>query len=299
MKLTKVKFIHNPKSGLLQAPVLLRKAIELSFVGAQFVYDFSETQYKGHGFDLATQAIKDGYDTVVAVGGDGTVNEVASALLHTDINLGIIPVGSGNGLARGVHIPLALRRACRLLIDGQVRTIDAGRIEGQPFFIVTGVGLDAIIGKLFDDQKLRGPLPYFTIGFREFMFYRPEVFIIKFNGKQVAVPALLVTIANQRGWGAGAVIAPHAEPDDGLLDICIIKRVNFLYALFHLPKIFFGKIDKVRKYERYQAKEIQIIRERPGPFHYDGEPRDADTILNVSVDPKALKIIVPKEVRVE
>jgi diacylglycerol kinase (ATP) len=295
MKHSKIKFIHNPKSGLLRAPTLLRKAIEVNLAEASFDYDFTETTHRDHAVELTKQAIDEGYDTVVAVGGDGTVNEVAKALLHTDVNLGIIPVGSGNGLARGVDIPMSLRKATKLLLNGKVRKIDAGRINDKTFFIVTGVGLDAIIGKLFNDQKLRGPLPYFTIGFREFFFYRPEVFILKFNGKQIAVPALLVTIANQKGWGAGAVIAPHAEPDDGLLDICIIHRVNFLYGAFHLPKIFLGKIDKVRKYERYQAKEVQIIRERPGPFHYDGEHKDAGTILNVSLEEKALNIIVPRK----
>lgn len=294
MELLKVKFIHNPKSGFLRTPILLRRAIEANLTDVSFDYDFSETTHRGHARELTSQAIKDGYDAVVAVGGDGTVNEVATALLHTDVSLGIIPVGSGNGLARGSGIPMSLRKATKLLVNGTVRKIDAGKIEDSTFFIVTGVGLDAIIGKLFDDQKLRGPLPYFTIGFREFFLYKPEVFILKFDGKQIAVPALLVTIANQKGWGAGAVIAPHAEPDDGLLDICIIHRVNFLYAAFHLPKIFLGKIDKVRKYERYQAKEIQIVREKPGPFHYDGEPKDAGTILNISIDPKALQIIVPK-----
>ena len=294
MELQKVKFIHNPKSGLIRAPVLLRKAIEANLTEVPFDYDFAETTHRGHAVDLARQAVKDGYDAVVAIGGDGTVNEVATALLHTNVSLGIIPIGSGNGLARGSGVPMSMRKAIKLLVDGKVRKIDAGKIEDRIFFIVTGVGFDAIIGKLFDDQKLRGPLPYFTIGFREFLFYRPEVFILKFNDKQIAVPALLVTIANQKGWGAGAVIAPYAEPDDGLLDICIIPRVNVFYAIFHLPKIFLGKIDKVRKYQRYQAQEIQIIREKPGPFHYDGEPQDAGTVLNVSIVPKALNIIVPK-----
>lgn len=295
MLLKKVKFVHNPRSGIIRAPVLLRKAIEASLAGATFDYEFSETERRGHGYELAKQAVEEGYDAVVAVGGDGTVNEVATALLHTDVKLGIVPVGSGNGFARGVGIPMSLRRAVKLLSEGAVRKIDAGKIQDRYFFIVTGVGFDAVIGKLFDDQKMRGPIPYFAIGFREFLFYRPEVFIIKFDGKQIAVPALLVTIANQKGWGAGAVIAPNAEPDDGLLEICIIHRVNFLYALFHLPKIFLGKIDKVRKYEWYRAKEIEIIREKPGPFHYDGEPEDGGEVLNISIIPSALNVIVPQK----
>lgn len=294
MQLKKVKFIHNPTSGIIRSPLIIRKLIETSLNNPPFEYDFEETQYKGHAHKTAKQASKKGYDAVVAVGGDGTVNEVATALLYTNTAAGIIPIGSGNGLARNMNIPLSINKAVKLLTTGKIRTIDAGRIEDRNFFIVTGMGLDAIIGKLFDEGNIRGPLPYFTIGFREFVYYKPEVFILKFDDKQIAVPALLVTIANQRQWGVGAIIAPYAEPDDGLLDICIIHRVKFLYAIFHFPKIFTGKIDKVRKYERYQAKSVQIIREKPGPYHYDGEPVDAGTILNISVEPKALKIIVPQ-----
>ena len=293
MNLERVKFVHNPKSGLLRSPFIIRKAIEALLSDAPFDWDFVETEHRGHAFELARQAVEQGYDAVVGVGGDGTVNEIGSALLHTDTALGIVPIGSGNGLARGVGIPVSIRKSVRLLFEGDIRAIDAGKIEDKYFFTVTGVGLDAIIGKLFDDQNLRGPLPYFTIGFREFLFYRPEVFILRFNGRQIAAPALLVSIANQKGWGNGAVIAPYAEPDDGLLDICIIHRVNLAYALYHFPKIFTGKIDKIRKYERYQAREVEIIRERPGPFHYDGEPEDADVKLKVSVVPRALKIIAP------
>lgn len=294
MKLNKVKFIHNPTSGLIRSPLIVRKLIESSLNKAPFDYDFEETQYRGHAHKLAKEASQKGYDAVVAVGGDGTVNEVATALLYTQTAAGIIPIGSGNGLARNMDIPLSINRATRLLLNGKVKIIDAGKIEDRTFFIVTGMGFDAIIGKIFDEGNIRGPLPYFYIGFREFLFYKPEVFILKFDGKQIAIPALLVTIANQRQWGVGAIIAPDALPDDGYLDVCILHRVNLPYALFHLPKIFTGKIDKIRKYERYRVKSVQIIREKPGPFHYDGEPVDAGTQLNVSIQPQALRLIVPQ-----
>jgi diacylglycerol kinase (ATP) len=294
VELKKVKFIHNPKSGLIRSPRLVRKLIERAIVNASFDYDFTETCHKGHALQLAKEAAEQGYDAVVAVGGDGTANEVATGLLHTNVAMSIVPIGSGNGLARGLNIPVSIRRSAQLLMKGQIRSIDAGKIENRYFFVVTGVGFDALVGKLFDDSSLRGPLPYFTIGLREFIFYRPEVFILRFDGKQVVAPALLVTIANTRQWGNGVIIAPSAEPDDGMLDICIIHRVKFLYALYHFPKLFTGKIDKIRKYERYRTNELEIIREKPGPFHVDGEPNDALTTLRVSIDHKALRIIVPK-----
>jgi len=294
VELRKVKFVHNPRSGIIRSPVLIRRILERSIADAPFEYDFTETEYRGHAREIASDAIQQGYDAVVAVGGDGTANEVATALLHSDVAMGIIPIGSGNGLARGVSIPVSIRKAGRLLIEGKTRIIDAGKFENRYFFVVGGVGFDALIGKLFDDQSIRGPLPYFWIGFREFLFYRPEVFILEFDGRHIVVPALLVTIANTKQWGNGVIIAPEAEPDDGKLDVCIIHRVKFFYALYHFPKLFTGKIDKVRKYERYQTKKVKIIREYPGPFHVDGEPQDAGTELHVTVEPSALKIIVPR-----
>jgi len=294
LQLNKVKFIQNPRAGLIQRPMFIRKIIERALVGAPFEYDFQLTEHKGHATEIARQAVEDGYDAVVAVGGDGTMNETACGLLHSQTALAVVPLGSGNGLARGLGIPLTIRRSTRLLIDGQVRTIDAGKIEQRYFFIVAGMGFDALIGKLFDDQSLRGPLPYFTIGFREYLFYRPEVFILRFNGKQVATPALLVTIANIKQWGNGAIIAPYAEPDDGLFDICVIHHVGFLTALYHLPKLFTGKIDKVRHYDWYKSDAVEIVREKPGPFHVDGEPDEGETVLKVTMHHKVLNVIVPK-----
>lgn len=293
VELKKVKFIHNPKSGLVRSPRVIRRAIEAVLEEAPFVYDFSETEYRGHAHELARRAVEEGYDAVVAIGGDGTANEVGSALLYTDTALGIIPVGSGNGLARGLSIPIAIRRAARLLLTGRIRTIDTGTIEERNFFIVTGLGFDALVGKLFDDRSLRGPLPYFYIGVREFLFFRPETFRLEFDGRTVERSALLVTVANTTQWGLGVIISPNARPDDGLLDVCIIRNITLLRALFHLPKLFTGKIDKVREYERYQTTSLRISRNKPGPFHVDGEPVDAGQSVQVGIKAQALKVIVP------
>lgn len=293
LKRKKVLFIRNPKSGILRTHKLIRKAVERNFANSQFDYKFIETEYKGHAHELAKKAVANGYDIVVAIGGDGTTNEIGSALLNTDTLLGVIPLGSGNGLARGLHIPLSPLRAARTLREGKVKTIDAGIIEDRIFFIVTGFGFDAVIGKTFNEQNIRGLIPYFTIGFREYAAYKPEVFILKFDGKQVAVPALFVTIANFRGWGGGAVISPDAKYDDGLLDICAIHRTSWLYIVANLYKLFTGGVVKLRKYSRYQAKSVEIIRERSGPYHYDGESTEGGATLHASIIPNALKVIVP------
>ncbi len=292
VKQRKIRLIRNPKSGILRTHKLIRKAVERSFSG-EFDFEFIETEYQGHARELAREAAEQGYDIVVAIGGDGTTNEIGSALLHTDTALGIIPLGSGNGLARGLHIPLAPARAVKVLKTGKIKTIDAGLVEDRIFFIVTGMGFDAQIGKTFNEQNIRGLLPYFTIGFREYATFKPEVYILKFDDRQVAVSALFVTIANLKGWGGGAIISPEAEYDDGLLDICVIHRVSWWYAIANLYKLFTGGVVKLRKYSRYQAKSVEIIRERPGPFHYDGEVADGGGTLHVSVLPGALKVIVP------
>ncbi|HNW58142.1 MAG TPA: diacylglycerol kinase family lipid kinase [bacterium] len=293
MELKKVKFIHNPKSGLMRRPWLVRKVIDSELAGAPFVYEYVETAYRGHAHEMAQEAAAEGYDAVVAIGGDGTVNEVGSALLFTDTALGIIPAGSGNGLARGLSIPMAIRRAVRTLLHGRIRTIDAGTIQDRIFFIVTGLGFDALVGKLFDDRSLRGPLPYFYIGVREFFFFRPETFRLEFDGRTVERSALLVTVANTPQWGLGAIISPKAEPDDGLLDVCLIRNITWVRALIHLPKLFTGRIEEVREYERYQTTALRISRPKPGPFHVDGEPVEAGRAVEIGVKPRALKVIVP------
>ena len=293
MDLKKVRIVNNPRSGFLKSPFLIRKTLELALMDAPFEYEFHDTKYAGHAHELAGEAVDNGFDAVVSVGGDGTTNEIGSALLNTETALGVIPLGSGNGLARGMSIPLGPVRAVKTLINGRIRTIDAGNVNGNTFFIVSGVGLDASIGKEFNDQQVRGLLPYFTIGFREFFRYKHEVFTLKFDDKEISVPALFVTFANLRGWGGGAIISPEARPDDGLLDICAVHRASFWYTLFNLPRLFLGGIEKLQKYARYQAKEVTVIREKPGPFHFDGETRDGGTILKISIIPNALKIIVP------
>ncbi len=293
MNLAKVKIIHNPKSGFIKSPRMIRKFVETLYENAPFHYDYFETQYKGHAHEMAGAAEAEGYDAVLAIGGDGTANEVASALLYKPVVMGLIPIGSGNGLARGLGIPVSVRRSAKLLLEGRVRRIDAGLIAHRHFFVTTGLGFDALVGKLFDDRSLRGPLPYFYIGVREFFLYQPEVFTLKFDGKTLKLPALLVTVANTPQWGNSVIVAPNAKPDDGLLDVCVIHHVSALTALYHFPKLFTGKIDRIRHYEHYQTKSVQIIRHKPGPFHVDGEPDEADSSVEVKVQPQALQIIVP------
>lgn len=256
-------------------------------------YEIRITSGKGDATHIAREASNKDYDVIAAVGGDGTVNEVATGLIGSDVPLGIVPIGSGDGIARGLGIPLALRGAIRTLYTGNVKEIDAGTIGNRNFFATTGFGFDAVVGKLFDEGSIRGPLPYFYHGIREFFNYKPKEYILRFNGKEYTKKALIVAVANTKQFGNGAMIAPFAKPDDGLLDICLILDVDAFNAIIHLPKLFTGQLSQSDYYEFYQTKEVEIVRPGPAPLHVDGEPIDGEQTIMVGVCPRALKVMLP------
>ncbi len=289
----KIRFIYNPNSGLIHPINFIRKMIDQYFPPNLCEYEIKMTEQKGHAKILAKQAVDEEFDIVVAVGGDGTVNEVASSLINTHVLFGIIPVGSGNGLARGLGIPLMVRKAVKLITVGSVRTIDVGVANDQYFFTASGFGFDAAVGKRFEESKIRGPAPYYIAGVKEFFAYKQPEFKIVFNGYKIKVKALLVAVVNVRQYGNNAIIAPHALPDDGLLDLCIIRSVKFLPTVIHLPKLFTGNIEKAPYVEHYQGTEFKIVRERADVYHCDGEIYETtDEKVNISVIPGALKVIV-------
>jgi YegS/Rv2252/BmrU family lipid kinase len=231
---------------------------------------------------------------VVAVGGDGTMNEVASGLVGTETALGLIPRGSGNGYARSLKIPLKAEEAIDVLKFGQLRKVDVGQVNQYYFFNVMGVGFDAYIGAKFQDFGLRGPIPYFYIGFKGWFQYDFEAFTLRFNDKVLNLRPLLITVANTPQYGMSALIAPQASIDDGILDLCILEKMNILQALPRLHRLFDGTVEKVPFYKHYSVKEVIIEREKDrGLFHTDGEPRMGGKELNISILPLALKVIVP------
>lgn len=287
-----IRFIYNPHSGLIHPEHFIRRVIAYYFPGNLCCYDFQVTEGKEHAFHLASDAVKEGYDIVVAIGGDGTVNETASGLVNSDTALGIIPNGSGNGLARGLGIPLSIRRAARLITVGTTRAIDVGQVGDRYFFVVAGLGLDAVIGKRFEDFKMRGPAPYYIAGFREFFRYQEPEYVIKWSGKIIRTRALVVAIANMRQYGNNAIISPRARPDDGLLDLAIIKRSNFVSTIYYLPTLFTGLIDRTPFIKIFRGTKFEIQRELPGPYTLDGEVFEGQTHLEVSMFPHALQVVV-------
>ncbi|MSS72169.1 MAG: diacylglycerol kinase family lipid kinase [Candidatus Latescibacteria bacterium] len=254
------------------------------------------TQRRGHAEALAREAAEAGDGLVVAAGGDGTVHEVASGLVGTDTALGILPCGSGNGLARALRMPLDLRRACRALLNTGVRRIDAGRVNGRFFFATAGTGLDALVAARYDERpgKRRGLLPYVVLTARTFLACVPEeVTLTLDHGPPLTARPLLLTVANTRQYGGGAIIAPNARPDDGLLDVCLMENISPFRALLHAPRLFTGAIHRMPGVRLFQAAAVQIVRQAPGPFQMDGEALQGEAILNVEVVPGALKVAAP------
>ena len=293
----KIRFVYNPRSGLIHPAGLVKRLIKHYFPINLCSYDFRETEERGHGIALAREAVEDGFDMVIAIGGDGTINEVASGLVNSDAILGMIPIGSGNGLARSLGIPLLLRRAIQTVTYGKIRYIDVGKIEERYFFATAGLGFDAVVGKRFEETKLRGPAPYYFFGVQEFFRYHAPKYEIKFEGRKIYKQALIVAVANTKQYGNNAIIAPGAEPDDGLLDLAIIEDVNLATTLFYLPSLFTGNIEKTPVYEIYRSTKFDIYREFPAPYTLDGEVYHGDRHLSISMIPKGLKVIVGNSFR--
>ena len=291
MRLQKIKFIINPIAGFWRDKSFIEELIQQRCQNLDFA--IVHTTGPGDATRLAKEAAMAGYQIVVAIGGDGTMNETASGLVGTDTALGIIPRGSGNGLARSLDIPLQPADALEVICTGKTHRIDAGRAGHRYFFVVTGVGFDASVGHKFNTAIWRGPIPYFYIAAREFASYQPEPLRLRLENETIEMTPFLVTIANTEQYGNGAVIAPHAKPDDGVLEVCVVQPMNFAEFVMNAPKLFNGKADTIPMITYYHSKIATIEKSGPILFHVDGEAQMSDGPLNVSVLPLALKVIVP------
>lgn len=291
MPIEKIKFIINPIAGFRRDKSFIEALIQQRCKDLDFV--IVHTTGPGEATRLAQEAATQGYHAVVAIGGDGTVNETASGLVGTGTALGIIPRGSGNGLARSLDIPLQPAEALEVICSGKVHRIDAGRAAHRYFFVVTGVGFDANVGHKFNTATWRGPIPYFYIAAREFASYQPEPLRLRLENETIEMTPFLVTIANTKQYGNGAIIAPQAKPDDGVLEVCVVQPMNFAEFVMNAPKLFNGKADTIPMITYYHSKIATIEKTGPILFHVDGEAQMSDGALNVSVLPLALKVIVP------
>lgn len=292
----KLRFIYNPCSGKNRRNPWLLEELHRCCARKDIDATLSITERPGHATELARQAMADNCSHVVAVGGDGTMNETAQALVGSETALGLVPCGSGNGLALFLGIPTKPIEALRLLLNGDARDvfIDTGVVDGHPFFNAMGVGLDAEISQRFNRLKRRGLPAYVRTTLGALSRHRPlDIVVTDSSGNCLRTRAMLATVANSDQYGNRALIAPGAMVDDGLLDLVILKPVGPFGAIEAVYRLFKGTIDGFSRVHGLRSGSFIFERPAPGPIHTDGETHEAGTRFSVSVRPRSLRIVVP------
>ncbi|KRT17403.1 diacylglycerol kinase [Pedobacter ginsenosidimutans] len=287
-----ILFIINPISGgrgKLRIPDFIDQYLDKEKFSPNFVF----SEYVGHAGELADEAATKNFDVIVAAGGDGTINEVASKVLKHKKILGILPLGSGNGLARFLRISKNLRYALSLINNFNVDEIDTAEFNNKCFFNLAGMGFDAHLSAVFSKDKKRGLSGYVKLGFKEVFNYKAQTYLLNIDGAAYTRKAFAISIANSSQYGNDVYIAPNASVKDGLLDVCIIKP----FPIIKLPLLGYvmlrGKAETSDMIEIIKGKNIKITREKAGAVHVDGEPLQMGTEIEAVVNPLSLKVIVP------
>lgn len=294
VKKKSVYVIVNPVSGTSSKSNLPQRITEVydpKIVDVHFLF----TGYPGHGFEMAKKAVEAEVDYVIAVGGDGTVNEIARALIGSDTALGIIPKGSGNGLARDLHIPIHTPDAIKMLKEENVISIDYGIANDHTFFCTCGVGFDALVSERASNEKRRGSLMYLKNMVETFFNQKPEKYHISYPGGEIREEAFVVTCANAGQYGNNAFIAPSADIQDGKMNIALLRPINILEAPQATLQLFSKKIDNSKKLIEVLSQEAIIRREKEGVMHIDGDPIHTGKEIHVKIIPQGLKVLVPTE----
>ncbi|WP_223833466.1 diacylglycerol/lipid kinase family protein [Pedobacter riviphilus] len=287
-----ILFIINPISGgrgKLRIPDFIDQYLDKEKFSPNFVF----SEYVGHAGELADEAATKNFDVIVAAGGDGTINEVASKVLKHHKILGILPLGSGNGLARFLRISKNLRYALSLINNFKVDEIDTAEFNNKCFFNLAGMGFDAHLSAVFSKDKKRGLSGYVKLGFKEVFNYKPQTYQLNIDGTEYTKKAFAISIANSSQYGNDVYISPNASVKDGLLDVCIIKP----FPIIKLPILGYvmlrGKAESSDMIEIIKGKNIKITREMAGAVHVDGEPLQMGTAIEAKIKPLSLKVIVP------
>lgn len=284
------QFVVNPLAGGKNKDNFISKARK-RFSEAGLDMEVSYTQEPGHATQLAAESSA---DCVVAVGGDGTVNEVAKGLVDTGKVLGIIPYGSGNGLARHLGYKMNAMQALDLILDGFIVDIDSATINGIPFFCTCGVGLDAAVDFRYSRSGERGLKTYVRSGVREWFNFKPEQYTISIDGESFSAEASMITIGNANQWGNNAFITPHASIVDGELDIAIVDPLSLADVPIQADLLLTKRLIHSRHVHYHKGKEIVITRSGDGHAHYDGEPVDLGSVLEIRVRPSSLRALVKR-----
>jgi diacylglycerol kinase (ATP) len=284
-----VAFVVNPIAGGKKQEDIIKIISEN--LTDKTSYDIFVWEEKNNFEEIRKQITSGKYNVVVAVGGDGTVNEVARNLIGTDIALGIIPRGSGNGLSRTLGIPQDAKKAIQRIENGEIRIIDNGYMNDQAFFCTSGIGFDAHIGKLFSQSKKRGFSSYFKITAQQLFNYRAKSYAISANGETINMPAFLITFANAGQYGNDFYIAPEAKLDDGLLHVAIMKPFSVFGFFPLLVNIMRRKAHKSRTIKTFTAKSVRVGELQTEAIHFDGEPGSMQNEIEIKINPGSLKVI--------
>lgn len=290
-KRKKILFIVNPISGTSDKRHIIDLIPEFLDVRL-FDYRICETRHRGHAAELASEAARLQTDVVVAVGGDGTVNEVARSLVHTETALGIIPCGSGNGLARHLYIPMNPDGALRVLAECRIERLDYCKIGDTPFFCTCGVGFDAFISDRFARSHRRGLLSYIENTLKEGLLYKPETYEITIDGERQVFNAFLIACANASQYGNNVYIAPNASMSDGLMDVTLMEPFTVLEAPQIAIQLFNKTIAQNSHIRTFRCRNLHIRRSKPGVIHFDGDPQQAGEELDVQLVPQGISMVV-------
>lgn len=292
--LKKILFVVNPISGTSGKRTIVNQ-IDKYIDKTKFQFEVAYTEYRGHATDITKEAVNNNVDIVCAIGGDGTVNEIASALVHSDTALAIIPCGSGNGLARHLRIPRDAIRAIKTINKYEPILIDYGLVNDHPFFCTCGVGLDAFISQKFAECGKRGFLSYIEQVLKHALKYNPEFYKLEVINDDESSPmeykAALIACANASQYGNNVYIAPGATVTDGLMDVIIVEPYKMLDATYMGMQIMNGTLHKNSHVKRFKCKSLKISRKEQGPIHYDGDPMTTGDTIEVKIVHKGLKVV--------
>lgn len=290
----KIIFIVNPISGT-QSKDLVLSLLNEKMDKEKYSWSVVYTERAGHAIELAAQAVREKIDIVVAIGGDGTINEIARSLVHTDTALGIIPCGSGNGLARHLHIPMEPKKALEILNEGVTDLIDYGKINGTSFFCTCGLGFDAFVSLKFAKAGKRGMLTYLEKTLQECLSYEPETYELETEDGTSRYKAFLIACGNASQYGNNAYIAPQAMLTDGLMDVTILEPFTVLDVPSLAFQLFNKTIDQNSRIKTFRCKKLCIHRTKPGVVHFDGDPLQESQHVNVEIITRGLHVVIPQK----
>jgi len=290
----KIVFIVNPKAGITPKSKVVIELLAGNLIpSSRFIPEVLFTERAGHATEIAKDAIERGADIIVASGGDGTVNEVACALINTGIPMGILPAGSGNGLARCLGISMSYALALRTIMRGNTKLMDVATVNDQLYTSIAGIGFDAHVARKFADTYIRGVISYMKIVLNEYSAYKPVTYKLTIDGVEMEKHALMIIFANGNQFGFNTRIAPDAKVDDGLLDVCIIKKMPVSQLLnlgYHMMK---GTTVKTGFAEYFKAQNITIDNISDPFMNIDGEPKMMQSPVKIGIIPLSLRVIVP------